>query len=59
MIEENENPFAQWKHIHFVGKFNLDLAHPKLYRYELFSRLKTMYNKNGGFSSLTRLRFVV
>lgn len=46
MIEENENPFAQWKHIHFVGKFNLDIAHPKLYRYELFSRLKTMYNKN-------------
>lgn len=46
MIDEKDNPFSIWKHIHFIGKINLDLANPVLYRYELFSRLKTMYHKN-------------
>lgn len=47
MIEKNDNPFSIWKHIHFIGKINLDLEHPKLFRYEYYSRFKSLYNKMG------------
>ena len=43
LVPDATNPFSQWKYIHFIGKINLNLEHPRLYRYEYYSRFEEMY----------------
>lgn len=45
MKKKESFPFP-WKHVHFVGKMNLDLENPVLYRYESFSRFERMKNQD-------------
>lgn len=48
MNDKFEKPllFLQWERVHFLGKINLDLEHPRLYRYEHFSRFKENYQRD-------------